>query len=301
MPTEKSRRRKNPTRYDILLVPDGEGGKTRRFRTGKGKLILLVVLSIVSIVGVTLALLMYTPLALYIPISSPELEKKYGQLAAETQDKLQILTKDVILLKDYNQQLRKALGEPTGGDSASSLKAPIYFTDESSERTDPPQEGLGLNPVAGKGDEELSLGAYSFVDAYAEGGGLRVAFPLLPPSEGFVTQGFDPTRRHYGIDFATRRGTPVYAATDGYVVFAGWTYEDGNMIILSHGGGYLTVYKHNQSLAEGVHEYVKRGELIALSGSSGKTSSGPHVHFEVWKDGVPQNPNDYLLNPTTIQ
>jgi len=301
MPTQKSRRRKNSTKYDILLVPDGEGGKTRRFRTGVGKFIILVVLSVLSIVGVTLALLMYTPLALYIPITSPELEKKYGQLASETQHQLQILTQDVILLKDYNQQLRKALGEMTGGDSASALKGPIYFSDERPEQRDSPQEALGLNPVAGKGDEELFLGAYSFGDAYAEGGGLRVAFPLLPPSEGFVTQGFDPTRRHYGIDYATKRGTPVYAATDGYVVFAGWTYEDGNMIILSHGGGYLTVYKHNQSLVKGVHEYVKRGELIALSGSSGKTSFGPHVHFEVWKDGVPQNPNDYLLNPTAVQ
>jgi murein DD-endopeptidase MepM/ murein hydrolase activator NlpD len=116
-----------------------------------------------------------------------------------------------------------------------------------------------------------------------------------------VTQGFDQARYHYGLDYAVKRGTPVSAATDGYVLFAGWTFSDGNMIILSHGGGYLTVYKHNESLLRVVHERVKRGELIARSGSTGQTSSGPHLHFEVWKDGLPQDPEQYLLTAPKIQ
>jgi murein DD-endopeptidase MepM/ murein hydrolase activator NlpD len=129
----------------------------------------------------------------------------------------------------------------------------------------------------------------------------RAAFPLLVPTEGLVTQGFDPDHLHYGIDYATKTGTSVYAATDGYVVFSGWTYDDGNMIILSHGGGYLTVYKHNQLLLQTEHAFVKRGELIAESGSSGQTSSGPHLHFEVWKDGLPRNPEDFLLIAPKVQ
>ena len=116
-----------------------------------------------------------------------------------------------------------------------------------------------------------------------------------------MTQGFDADHRHYGIDYATKTGTPVYAATDGYVVFSGWTYDDGNMIILSHGGGYLTVYKHNQLLLRTEHAFVKRGEMIAESGSSGKTSSGPHLHFEVWKDGLPRDPQEFLLVAPKIQ
>jgi murein DD-endopeptidase MepM/ murein hydrolase activator NlpD len=99
------------------------------------------------------------------------------------------------------------------------------------------------------------------------------------------------------MDFAGKQGTPVYAAADGHVILSGWTYDDGNMVILSHGGGYLTVYKHNRSLLIGEHSVVRRGEPIALLGTSGKTSLGPHLHFEVWKDGIPQNPADYLLTP----
>jgi len=123
------------------------------------------------------------------------------------------------------------------------------------------------------------------------------AFPLIVPVVGFVTQTFDPARNHYGIDFAGKRGTPIYAAGDGHVIFAGWTYDDGNMLIISHGGGYMTVYKHNQALLTSAQAVVTRGEPIALLGTSGKSSLGPHLHFEVWKDGLPRDPNKFLLTP----
>jgi murein DD-endopeptidase MepM/ murein hydrolase activator NlpD len=73
------------------------------------------------------------------------------------------------------------------------------------------------------------------------------------------------------------------------------------MLIISHGGGYLTLYKHLQTLLKTGQATVKRGETIALLGSSGKTSLGPHLHFEVWKDGMPHDPNEYLLTPAKIQ
>jgi murein DD-endopeptidase MepM/ murein hydrolase activator NlpD len=90
----------------------------------------------------------------------------------------------------------------------------------------------------------------------------------------------------------------VVAAADGYVVFSGWTYQDGQVLILSHSGGFLTYYKHNQSLLKSANIFVRRGEPIALLGNSGRTSSGPHLHFEVWKDGAPVDPARYLLQTT---
>ena len=103
------------------------------------------------------------------------------------------------------------------------------------------------------------------------------------------------------MDIAGQRGTPVQAPGDGVVLFAGWTYDDGNMLIIAHGGGYLTVFKHNQSLLKSALSGVKRGEPIALLGTSGRTSLGPHLHFEVWKNGLPQDPNEYLLVPAKTQ
>jgi murein DD-endopeptidase MepM/ murein hydrolase activator NlpD len=73
------------------------------------------------------------------------------------------------------------------------------------------------------------------------------------------------------------------------------------MLIVSHGGGYLTVYKHNQSLLAGMQAVVKRGEPIAMLGTSGKTSLGPHLHFEVWKDGRPQDPEGFFFSSSRRQ
>ena len=124
----------------------------------------------------------------------------------------------------------------------------------------------------------------------------RVVFPAMMPADGYLTRGFAAGQRHFGIDIAGNAGSLVRASADGYVVFAGWTSNDGNQIILSHPGGFLTFYKHNQSLLFQSNAAVKRGEPIALLGSSGETSAGPHVHFEVWKDGVPIDPASVVLN-----
>ena len=123
-----------------------------------------------------------------------------------------------------------------------------------------------------------------------------MVFPVVLPAEGYLTRGFDPAVRHYGVDIAGNVGSPVHAAADGHVVFAGWTIEDGNEIIISHPGGFLTFYKHNQSLLAVMNASVRRGDLIALLGNTGETSAGPHVHFEIWKDGVPVDPANYVLN-----
>ena len=142
---------------------------------------------------------------------------------------------------------------------------------------------------------------------YSEGGAVQsrnhagdemsvaMNFPLMMPADGFVTRQFDQEEFHYGVDFAGKQGTPIMAAASGTVVFAGWTYDDGYMMIIAHGGGFVTVYKHNKALFKDSGMNVKRGETIALLGNTGRTSSGPHLHFEVWKDGNVLNPSNYLL------
>lgn len=166
----------------------------------------------------------------------------------------------------------------------------------------PPPAGLqhaGDPDIGVPLDEDLGTDATTarYATVSTVSGPARTSFPLLTPVEGFVTQGFDPSRNHFGMDIAAQRGTPVHAPGDGVILFAGWTYDDGNMVIIAHGGGYLTVFKHNQALLKNALSGVKRGEPIALLGTSGKTSLGPHLHFEVWKNGVPQDPNEYLLAP----
>lgn len=98
---------------------------------------------------------------------------------------------------------------------------------------------------------------------------------------------------HKGLDFAGRKGDDVIAVGDGIVSWSGKRYGYGNMVEINHGNGYTTRYGHNQRNLVKVGDTVKKGELIALMGSSGR-STGPHVHFEVLRNGKAVNPSRFL-------
>jgi len=123
--------------------------------------------------------------------------------------------------------------------------------------------------------------------------------PTFLPVEGVLSNDysnltFEGKANHLGIDIAGERGALVKSAADGIVIFAGWTYNLGNLVIIYHGNGYFTYYGHNQRLIVERNSMVKKGDSIALLGNSG-ISSGHHLHFEIWKEGVPLDPKQYLL------
>ncbi len=114
------------------------------------------------------------------------------------------------------------------------------------------------------------------------------------PVSGRITQKW--WTRHQGIDIAAPKGTPIYAADAGYVSFAGWDREIvsyGNMILINHGNGYITRYAHLSAFIVSAGDSVKKGQLIGRVGSTGN-STGPHVHFEIYRNGVRVNPFGYL-------
>ncbi len=98
---------------------------------------------------------------------------------------------------------------------------------------------------------------------------------------------------HSGVDISAEQGTPVAATADGVVSFSGWGGGSGNLVVLEHGFGFSTLYAHNKSAIVKVGQRVKRGEVIAYSGSTGN-STGPHCHYEIWKDGKHVNPVSYI-------
>lgn len=143
----------------------------------------------------------------------------------------------------------------------------------------------------------------------AEGNILKVVYKLLfdesiqdesllfiKPINGFLSRRFDSDKGHMGLDFAVKEGTPVYASSGGYVIFADYTVNDGYMIILNHLNGYISVYKHCSSLIKRTRENLEQGELLALSGNTGRKTTGPHLHFEIWKNGKPVDPEKYFIN-----
>ncbi|MBN2279982.1 MAG: M23 family metallopeptidase [Candidatus Marinimicrobia bacterium] len=124
--------------------------------------------------------------------------------------------------------------------------------------------------------------------------------PAFPPVEGYVTQGYIDNQifvedNHYGIDIAAAEGEPIKAAAQGIVIFANWVNHLGNTIILYHGDGYFSIYGHNLRNTVHAHQKIERGEIIGYVGNTG-ISDGPHLHFEIWKEGIPLNPVDLIYS-----
>lgn len=117
---------------------------------------------------------------------------------------------------------------------------------------------------------------------------------FFTPLRGIVTRHFDPTMEHYGVDIVANTSEAIKATLDGTVIFSDWTLETGYIIGLQHKNNLVSVYKHNSSLLKQQGTFVQVGETISIVGESGELSTGPHLHFELWYNGKPINPEEFI-------
>lgn len=117
---------------------------------------------------------------------------------------------------------------------------------------------------------------------------------FFSPIKGMVVNAFGDSKGHYGVDVVAAPGARVSAIMDGTVVFSGWTVETGYVMQVQHPNNLISIYKHNERLLKEVGQVVKAGEAIARVGNSGELTTGPHLHFELWYNGMPLNPQEYI-------
>jgi len=119
-------------------------------------------------------------------------------------------------------------------------------------------------------------------------------FPANLPLDGTISQMFDSNKGHFGIDIAAPTNTNFTSIADGVVTYAEWTINYGYVIHLQHSNGITSVYKHGSSLLKQQGDYVLKGDVLGTIADTGVLSSGSHLHLEIWKNGIPQNPEMYI-------
>lgn len=150
-------------------------------------------------------------------------------------------------------------------------------------------EGDMFTQVRGLSPDEIVRSADDFFSTDWE---LPMPFPL----EGTVTRRFDMVSGHTGIDIAAPEGTVIRTFADGVVLFSAFTVQYGNVVAVQHVNGFVSIYKHSKSLARQKGDFVRRGDIIGRVGSSGLLTTGPHLHFELWRNGVALNPSESFTN-----
>ena len=235
----------------------------------------------VLLIVLTSLLIAFTGLREYIPgYSSTSLKKKATRLVYEADS----LKMRLAIIEHYTKALRPVLtGEivPEKIDSIKNEAQSITLDEAKLQATK--QDSLFRAKVEGKDRYPLLEGA--------EG---RAKVVFFSPLTGNVSQEFSMNDKHYALDIVAQTGTPVKAIADGTVILAEWTAETGYVITIQHPNEFISVYKHNGTLLKQQGDIVKSGEAIASVGSTGELTTGPHLHFELWSNGFPVNPTDYV-------
>lgn len=168
-----------------------------------------------------------------------------------------------------NQQAQRSL---TSSEIGEERLAPI----DSIFRKQFESSDLDLIPVSATADSDLQ-------DIY-----------LFQPISGIVSDKFNPGKEHFGTDVVANKDEPVKCVADGTVIFASFTTDSGYVIGVQHRSNLISVYKHNSELLKNVGSFVSAGEIISIIGNTGELTTGPHLHFELWHNGVPVDPEEFV-------
>ena len=118
---------------------------------------------------------------------------------------------------------------------------------------------------------------------------------FIKPVDGLITEGFNKKIGHFGVDVVSKKGAFISSIDDGMGLFSSWTHEFGYVLVIKHQNSFISFYTHNSEVFKSKGDYVKSGETIAIIGNSGKYSTGPHLHFELWMGSSAVNPVNYIL------
>ncbi len=270
---------KDRRRISILLIPPGGAGR-REINMGVGTFRSLVVLMFVSVVLAVFGLFSVWKLLQYrSTITSLRFENVYLR---DENSKIPKLAETLDRIKVINQRLKQMLGERVK--PAESFRFTVRTSFEESAES--------LNQQLSPGFEEIEWAILRQKE-------LSRYVPSIWPVKGWVTAEFEERarpvgRKHIGIDIAAPYSSVVNVTADGVIEFSGYDSDLGNLIVVRHGQRFMTKYGHNSSFLVQEGKVVKRGQPIALVGSTGK-STASHLHYEVWMDGKPVNPRDFLI------
>jgi murein DD-endopeptidase MepM/ murein hydrolase activator NlpD len=274
-------------KYRLIILNETTFEEKLSFRLSRLNVFIVTGTLAILLIFLTSYIIAFTPLKEYIPgyqslTGQKELYKI--QLRADSLDK-EMHARDLVL-----KNIQNIIGGGSPRDTIVEKPSDSNATKYKNIKTAPTEDELALrndfdketryniNPSSGKNTSVSSIRAINF----------------FTPVKGTITSKFNVNDKHYGIDISASKDEPVKAALDGTVIFADFTPKTGYVIGIQHQLNYITFYKQNSLLLKSPGQFVRAGEPIAIVGNSGEPSSGPHLHFELWHNGNPVNPLDYI-------
>lgn len=242
---------------------------------GVGTLFLIVLVTV---------LIAFTPLREFIPGYTDVTIRKTG---IENTLRLDSLERTLKLKEQYLDNINRIIqGEPIMFNDSVFIDSTINYKNIVNEKI--PQDSLLRVMI--ETEEKYNL----FKSAGRTPNSIS-SLIFFNPIKGIITEQFNPKKQHFGVDLVAPKNEAIKATLDGTVIFAEWTSETGYVIEIQHSNDLISIYKHNSVLHKKQGDKVKAGDVVAIVGNTGEFSSGPHLHFELWFNGIPLNPEEYML------
>lgn len=279
----KEIKRKLLHKYRLVILNESTFEEKISFKLSRLNVFVTGSLFIIGLIGFTTLLIAFTPLREYIPgYSSTRLKRQATELTYRTDSMVTVLN----YTNRYLDNIRLVLkGDIENNEINRDSLFEQFKLDPATIDLTPIREDSMLRAEVALEDK------YNLFERNTTGGKNLV---LFSPVSGTISQKYDAEKKHFAVDVVAPKDTPVKAVADGAVIFAEWTTETGYVIIMEHQDGLLSVYKHNGSLNKSQGDIIRTGEVIASIGNTGELTTGPHLHFELWNNGSPVNPLDYI-------
>ncbi len=269
-------------KYRLVILNEDTFEERISFKLTRLNVFVLTSILAIFLITSTIILIAFTPLREYIPgYSSTALKLKATELNYKTDSLQQVIS--------MNERYFSSIKRVLEGDVST-----VEFNRDSiieAAKADMTEIDLAPNKADSLLREKVNKeDKYNLFESATS----SASFVLFPPVNGTISDEYNAEDKHYAVDIVVAKDSPIKATADGTVIFAEWTAETGFVVILEHSEGLLSVYKHNASITKSQGDLVKAGEVIATAGNTGEYTTGPHLHFELWSDGYPINPTNFI-------
>lgn len=274
-------------KHTLIILNEESQEEQFSFRLNRMNVLVMIALMTFFIIGCTTLTVLYTPLRDYLVPSEKHLEVNDKEDIIQLVNQIEDLEAQVSANDLYINNLRAILSGEVPMPEIS-VQGEEITTSIDLRKVDlkPKKEDLELRKTV---EQEEMFSVKSNQDSQ-ETGNL-----LFTPVKGIITWPYSTADNHLAIDIAAQQGEAIKSVAMGTVIFSGWTPDTGFVVILQHQLGMISVYKHALTVYKKLGEVVKKGEVIAAVGNTGELTTGPHLHFELWIDGSPVDPQQYIV------
>ena len=279
-------------KYRLVIYNDQTFEEAVSIRLSRLNVFIVVGTLCILLVFATTYIIAFTPLKEYIPgYGNFDSAKEINKLL----HKADSLEKALDLKNTYVNNIRTILKGEQIADESNVMPKSVGVTKEINYKRSKQDSILRADIESQPGYNLVKTDNNNENPNYATSSASIKNFFFFTPLNGTVTNNFNPAENHYGVDVVAQRNEAVKATLDGTVILSSWTLETGYSITIQHSNNLVSVYKHNSVLLKKEGDFVKAGEAIAIIGETGMLSTGIHLHFELWFNGIPVNPRDYII------